>query len=131
MKESSSHQEQGEEINSSHATFNTPLERHYSNNVGILVAKGPSSYNIEEIFGSFTFDLHRKEVKRKKFWMVKERDGQVREINEDEVLFYKIDEDPMLISTASISFTQANINNISILNEKLVEAELKNKKLEE
>ena len=51
MKEASSPHEQGEEINSSQATVKIPLERHCSNNVGIPVAEGPSSYNIEEIFG--------------------------------------------------------------------------------
>ena len=57
MKEDSSPHEQGEEIHSSQDTINIPLERHCSNNVGILVPKGPTSYNIEEIFNSFTFDL--------------------------------------------------------------------------
>ena len=75
MKEASSPHEQGEEINSSQATVKIPSKRHYSNNVGIPVVEGPSSYNIEEIFGYFTFYLHRKEVSRKKFKKVKERDG--------------------------------------------------------
>ena len=47
MKEASSPHEQGEEINSSQATIKIPSERNCSNNVGILVADGPSSYNIE------------------------------------------------------------------------------------
>ena len=64
MKEDSSPHEQGEEINSSQATIKFPSERNYSNNV---VVEGPSSYNIEEMFGSFTFDLHQKEVRKKKF----------------------------------------------------------------
>ena len=75
MKEASSPHEKGDEINSSQATVKIPLERHYSNNVGILVVDGLSSYNIEEIFGSFTFDLHRKEVSIKKFCKFKEIDG--------------------------------------------------------
>ena len=119
MKEASSPLEQGEEINSSQAIVKTPSKIHCSNNVGIPVAEGPSSYNIKEFFGSFTFDLHWKEVSGKKFQKVKERDGQLREINEDEVLFEKANEDPMLIATSSTALTQANIHNISILNEKM------------
>ena len=55
----------------------------------------------------------------------------MREITEDEVLFEKTDEDLMLIATPSDALTQASVHNISILNEKLTEAESKNKKLEE
>jgi hypothetical protein len=40
----------------------------------------PSSYNIGEIFGSFTFDLHRREANRKKFRMIKHIDATTREI---------------------------------------------------
>ena len=42
----------------------------------------------------------------------------MREINEDEVLFEKTDEDLMLIATTSAALTQASAHNISILNEK-------------
>ena len=31
----------------------------------ILEEEHPSSYNIEEIFGSFTFELHKREVIQK------------------------------------------------------------------
>ena len=55
----------------------------------------------------------------------------MREINEDEVLFEKTNDDLALIVIASIALTQASVHNISILNEKLNEEELKNKKLEE
>ena len=78
MKDTSSPHEKGEEIYSSQAIIKIPSERHYSNNVGIPVVEGPSSYNMKEIFGSFTFDLHRKELSRKEFQKVKGRDGQVR-----------------------------------------------------
>ena len=87
--------------------------------MGILVEEGPSSYNIEEIFGSFTFDLHQKEVRRNYFQKVKDRYREVREIIEDEVLFEKTDEDMMLISTTFVSLTQDSVYNISMLNEKL------------
>ena len=131
MKEASSPHEQGEEINSSQAIVKIPSERNCSNNVGILVEEGPSSYNIEEIFSSFTFDLHRKEVSRNFFQKVKEIDGQVREITEDELLFKKTNEDLMLISTTFFTMTQASVYNISMLNEKLAAVESKNKKIEE
>ena len=47
MKEAYSPYEQGEEIKSSQDTVKIPSERHCSDNVGILVAEGPSVYNIE------------------------------------------------------------------------------------
>ena len=67
----------------------------------------------------------------KKFQKVKERDGQVWEIVEDEVFFEKTDEDLMLIAKTYVALTQASVYNISMLNKKMVEAESKSKKLEE
>ena len=55
----------------------------------------PSSYNIEESFGSFTFNLHRKEVSWKRVRKVKKSDGNFNEMQEDEVLFMTTDEDSM------------------------------------
>ena len=55
----------------------------------------------------------------------------MRKITEDEVLFEKTDEDLMLISIAFSDLTQDNVHNRYILNQKLVEVESKNKKLEE
>ena len=46
-----------------------------------------SSYNIGEIFGSFTFILHRREVSRKRVRKVKQAYGTLKEMYEDEVLF--------------------------------------------
>ena len=82
------------------------------------------------MFGSFTFHLHWKEMRRKKFQKVIERDGQVREITKDEVLFEKTYKDLMLISTNYVALTQASVYNISMFNEKLVETKSENKKLE-
>ena len=96
----------------------------------ILVIDGPSSLKIKEMFGSFTFHLHWKEMRRKKFQKVIERDGQVREITKDEVLFEKTYKDLMLISTNYVALTQASVYNISMFNEKLVETKSENKKLE-
>ena len=67
----------------------------------------------------------------KTFYKVKEKDGLVREIIEDEALFEKIDEDLMLIATTSVSMTRASVYNISMLNEKLANAKSKNKKFEQ
>ena len=54
--------EQGEEMYSSQATINIPLEKHCSNNSMVPEHECPSSYNVEGVFGSFTFDLHRREL---------------------------------------------------------------------
>ena len=46
----------------------------------------------------------------------------MREIQEDEVLFENTDEDPILVATTSVALNQTNILNISLLNEREVEA---------
>ena len=53
---------------------------------------------------------------------VKEDDGTMRDINEDEVLFERTDEDSMLVATSSTALSQTNILNISLLNERITEA---------
>ena len=63
--------------------------------------ENPSSYNIEEIFDAFTFNIYKKEVSWKRIWNEKQNDGTMKEIREDEVLFEKIDEDPVTIATTS------------------------------
>ena len=40
----------------------------------------PSIYNIEEIFGAFNFNLHRKEVNQKKVRKVKKNYGTLEEM---------------------------------------------------
>ena len=62
------------EVYSSPIINKVPFERHS------IVPKEnhPSSYNIEEIFGSFTFNLHRIEVSRKWVRKVKQADGNWR-----------------------------------------------------
>ena len=85
-----------------------------------------SSYNIEEIFGAFTFNLQRKEVSRKRVRNKKQSDRTLEEMQEYEVLFEKTDEDPVTIATTSVSLTQATTHNITVLNEKLLELELEN-----
>ena len=118
-----------EEINNSPIIDKIPSERHCFVNSVILEEEHPSSYNIEEIFASFTFDLHRREVSQKKYRKLKHIDGTMREIKKDEVLFEKTDEDPMLVATTSAALNQANILNISFLNEIEIEVESENQKL--
>ena len=89
----------------------------------------PSSYNIEEIFGAFTFNLRRKEFSWKRVQNVKQKDWTMKEMQEDEVLFEKIDEDPVTVATTSTTLTQATTHNVTILNEKLLETESENLKL--
>jgi hypothetical protein len=59
-----------EEVHSSSITKKVLYERHYV----IQEEDHPSSYNIEEIFGTFTFNLHRKEFNRKRVRKVKKSD---------------------------------------------------------
>ena len=54
---------------------------------------------------------------------MKQSDGTLEEMQEDEVLFKKIVEDPMIVDIASINLTQSIAHNISILNEKILEVE--------
>ena len=49
-------------------------------------------------------------------------DETFEEMQEDEVLFNKTDEYPLTVATTSIDLTQAIVDNISILNEKMEEA---------
>ena len=78
-----------EEVHSSPVTKKIVSERYSM----IQEEDNLSSYNIEEIFDAFTFNLYKKEVSRKRIWSVKQNDGTMKEIQEDEVLFEKIDED--------------------------------------
>ena len=63
----------------------------------------------------------------KKFIKVKEDDGAVRDINEDKVLFEISNEDIMLVAKTTVALSQANILNISLLNERITEEESRKK----
>ena len=91
----------------------------------------PSSYNIKEIFDAFTFNLYKKEVSRKRVWNVKQSYGTMKEIQSDEVLFEKTDEDPVIVETSSTNLSLATTHNVTMLNEKLLEGESKNTKLKD
>ena len=54
--------ENREEVNSSPTIENNPYERHSI----IQEEENPTSYNIEEIFEAFTFNLYKEEVSQKR-----------------------------------------------------------------
>jgi hypothetical protein len=90
-----------EEVHSSPVTENIPSKRHSM----IQEEKHPSRHNIEEIFDAFTFNMYKKEFSKKRIWNVKHSDGTMKVIQEDEVLFEKIDEDPVIVEIASTALT--------------------------
>ena len=62
-----------------------PTEKNLSERKSIIQEEeDPSSYNIEEIFEVFTFNLFKKEVNRKRVRNEKQNDGILKEIKEDE-----------------------------------------------
>ena len=67
------------------------------------------SYNIDEIFEAFTFNLCKKEVSRKRIRNEKQNDGTFKEVQEDEVLLERIDEDLVTVATASAALSQATV----------------------
>lgn len=116
-------------MDSSHSSVKIPLKKHCSNYSMVPEQKYPSSYNIEEVFSSFTFDLHQREVNQNKFRKVKEDDGTMRDIIEDEVLFEITNEYLMLVAIASATLSQANILKISKLIERITKVESTKNKL--
>ena len=116
-----------EEIDSSPISKKVPFERHST----VPEENHPSSYNIEEIFGSFTFKLHRREESWKRVRKRKQVDGTLEDMQEDEVLFERTDEDPIMVNTISTTLTQATTHNISVLNEKILEIESEDVRLKD
>ena len=55
----------------------------------------------------------------------------MKDVYEDEVLFENIDEDLVTLATPSTSLSQATAHNVTVLNEKLSQAELENNKLKD
>ena len=104
-----------EEVHSSPPTEKNPFERHSI----IQEEEDPSSYNIEEIFEAFTFNLFKKEVRQKIVHNEKQNDGTLKEIQEDEVLFEKIDEDLVTVETTSTTLSQATTHNVTVFNENI------------
>ena len=120
--------EQLDEVHSSPTADKNQSERHSQVQ---QEEEDPLSYNIDEIFKAFTFNLCKKEVSRKRIRNEKQNDGTFKEVHEDEVLFERIDEDPVTVATASATLSQATVHNVNILSEKLSQAESDNNKLKE
>jgi hypothetical protein len=59
------------------------------------------NYNIDEIFKACNFNLCKKEVSRKRIRNERQNDGTYKEVQEDEVLFERIEEDLVTVATAS------------------------------
>ena len=55
----------------------------------------------------------------------------MKEIQEDEVLFEKIDEDPVTVALASTTLSQATTHNVIVWNETLSQVKLDNNKLKD
>ena len=55
----------------------------------------------------------------------------MREVWEDEVLFEKTDEDPMIVAITSTTLTQGTAHNVTMLNEKILQTKYENIKLKD
>lgn len=112
-----------EEVHSSLTTYKNPSERYSKYQEE---EEDPFGYNIDEILEVITFNLSKKEVSQKRVRNEKQNDGTLKEIQEDEVLFERTDEDPITVATTSTTPSQATSHNVTMLNEKLFEAEADN-----
>lgn len=52
-------------------------------------------------------------------------------MQEDEVVFERTNEDPIMVATTLVALTQATTHNILVLNEQVLEVESENKKLKD
>ena len=91
----------------------------------------PLSYNIDEIFESFTFNLYKKEVSRKSIRSEKQNDETLKEVQDDEVLFKRTDEDLIIVAIVSTTLSQATAYNVTMLSEKISQEELDKNKLKD
>ena len=55
----------------------------------------------------------------------------MKEVYEDEVVFEKTNEDPVIVATTSVDLTQATTHNVTMLNENILEIEYENIKLKD
>ena len=81
----------------------------------------PFSYNIEEMFGTFKFNICKKEVCWKINQKMNHNDGTMEEMLKDEVIFEKNDQDLVTVATTLETLTQSISHEITIMNEKLLE----------
>ena len=120
--------EQLDEVHSSPTADKNQSKRHSQIQ---QIEEDQLNYNIDEVFEAFTFNLSKKEVSRKRIRNERQDDGTYKEVQEDEILFERTEEDPVTVATASATLSQATAHNINVLNEKLSQAETDNQKLKE
>ena len=75
--------------------------------------------------------MYKNEVSRKRIRNEKQNDGTLKEVQEDEVLFERTNEDPITVATASTALSQVTVHNVTMLSEKLSQAKSDNNKLKE
>ena len=75
--------------------------------------------------------MYKKEVSRKRVRSEKQNDGIVKEVQEDEVLFEKTEEDLITVATTSATLSNATIHNVTMLSDKLSQAESDNTRLKD
>ena len=117
-----------EEVHSSPTTDKNQSESHSQIQ---QEEEDPLSYNIDEILEAYTFSLHKKEVSQKRIRNEKLSDGTLKEVQEDEVLYERTDEDPITVATTSAALSLATIHNVTMLSENLSQVESDNYKLKE
>ena len=120
--------EQLDEVHSSPTADKNQSERHSQIQ---QIEEDQLNYNIDEVFEAFTFNLSKKEVSQKRIRNEIQDDGTYKEVQEDEILFQRTEEDPVTVATASAALSQATAHNINVLSEKLSQAETDNHKLKE
>ena len=82
-------------------------------------------------FEALNFNLCKKELSRKQIRNERQNDGTYKEVQEDEILFERIEEDPVTVATALAALSQATVHNVNVLSEKLSQAKFDNHKLKE
>ena len=74
--------------------------------------------------------MYKKEVSQKRIRNEKQNDGTLKEVQEDEILFEKTDEDPITVATASTTLSQATAHNVTMSSENLSQVEWDKSKLQ-
>ena len=74
--------------------------------------------------------MYKREVSQKRIRNEKQNDGTLKEVQEDEILFEKTDEDPITVATASATLSQAAAHNVTLLSDNLSQAKSDKSKLQ-
>ena len=74
--------------------------------------------------------MYKKEVSQKRIKNEKQNDETLKEVQEDEILFEKTEEDLITVATTSATLSQATTHNVTMLSEKLSQAESDKSKLQ-